>query len=55
MVKRYNPSGGQYELDAMMALMSLTAVKYITQPPGAISWFERDVKLHEKRAGRAFP
>ena len=55
LVKRYNPSGGQYELDAMMALMSLSAVKDITQLPGAISRFERDVKLYEKRAGRAFP
>ena len=55
LMKRYNPSGGQYELDAMMALMSLSAVKDITQLPGAISRFERDVKLYERRAGRPFP
>jgi hypothetical protein len=39
----------------MMALMSLSAVKDITQFPGAISRFERDVKLYERRAGRSFP
>ena len=52
---RYDPQGGQYELDAMMALMNLTAVKDITALPGAISRFERDMKLYESRSGRAFP
>ena len=55
LVKRYNPSGGQYELDAMMALMNLTAVKDISALPGAISRFERDLKLYEQRSGRPFP
>ena len=52
---RYDPQGGQYELDAMMALMNLTAVKDIVALPGAISRFERDIKLYESRSGRAFP
>ena len=52
--KRYNPSGGQYAFDAIMALMSLTADKDITQLPWAISRFERGVKVYERRAGRTF-
>ena len=55
LVKRYAPSGGQYELDAMMALMSLTAVRDVAALPGAISKFERDLALYERRSGRAFP
>ena len=39
----------------MMALMSLSAVKDITQLPGAIFRFERDVKLYERGAGRVSP
>ena len=48
------PSGGQYELDAMLALMNLTAVTDISALPGAISRFERDLKLYEQRSGRPF-
>ena len=39
----------------MMALMNLTAVKDISALPGAISRFERDLKLYEQRSGRPFP
>ena len=49
LVKRYAPSGGQYELDAMMALMSLTYVKDVSALPGAISNSERVLALYEKR------
>ena len=54
LVKQYNPSGGMYEVDAMMALMTLTAVRDLTALPGAVAKFERDYRLYEKRFGRLF-
>ena len=52
---RYNPSGGAYELDSMMALMAMKPVKDLASLPGAVARFERDFRSYEKRSGRPFP
>ena len=55
LVKQYEPSGGAYELDAMMALMTLSPCKDMSALPGAVAKFERDYKAYEKRTGQKFP
>ena len=48
-------SGGAYELDSMMALMTIHQCKSLNELPGAVARFERDVDTYEKRTLRAFP
>ena len=55
LVQQYAPSGGAYELDSMIALMTLHQCKSLHELPGAVAKFERDVGAYEKRTGRAFP
>ena len=55
LVQQYAPSGGAYELDSMMALMTIHPCKSFTELPGAVARFERDVDAYEKRTQRAFP
>ena len=55
LVQQYAPSGGAYELDSMMALMPIHQCKSLTELPGAVARFERDVDAYEKRTQRAFP
>ena len=55
LVQRYSPCGGQYELDAMLALIQRKPVKDSAAIPGAISRLERDMSLYQQRTGRAFP
>ena len=55
LVTRFNPSGGAYELDAMMSLMALQPVKDLASLPGAVARFERDFRAYERRSGKAFP
>ena len=45
----YSPCGGQYELDAMLALMQRKPVQNAVQVPGAISKLERDIALYIPR------
>ena len=52
---RYSPCGGQYELDAMLALMQRKPVQNAIQVPGAISKLERDIALYTQRTGKPFP
>ena len=47
--------GGMYEVDALMALMTLTAVRDLTALPGAVAKLERNYRLYERRSGRPFP
>ena len=53
--KRFNPSGGQFELDMMSALMNPTAAASLPALPGAVDRFERDLRTYESKTGRAFP
>ena len=53
--QQYAPSGGAYELDSMIALMTLHQCKSLTELPGAVAKFERDVSAYERRTGRTFP
>ena len=55
LVKQYAPTGGAYELDAMMALMTLPPCKSLNELPAAVAKFERDFKAYEQRTGRPFP
>ena len=55
LVQQYAPSGGAYELDSMIALMTLHQCKSLNELPGAVAKFERDVDAYERRTGRAFP
>ena len=55
LVQQYSPSGGAYELDSMMALMTVNQCKTLHELPGAVSKFERDIDLYERKTGRAFP
>ena len=55
MAKRFNPTGGQYELDMMSQLMNPTAATSLTALPGAVDRFERDLRTYESKTGRAFP
>ena len=42
LVQQYNLAGGMYEVDALMALMTLTKMRDLTALPGAVAKFERD-------------
>ena len=53
--KRFNPSGGQFELDMMTALMNPTRASSLQALPGAVDRFERDLRTYEAKTGRAFP
>ena len=55
LVQQCAPSGGAYELDSMMALMTVHQCKSLRELPGAVARFERDVDAYEKRTGRSFP
>ena len=55
LTQRYSPCGGQYELDAMIALMQRKPVSNAVQIPGAISKLERDIALYGQRTGKSFP
>ena len=52
---RYSPCGGQYELDAMLALLQRKAVSSAASIPGAISKMERDIEQYTERTGRPVP
>ena len=52
---RYSPSGGQYELDMMSALMNPRKAKHISDLPVEIQRFERNIRTYESKTGRAFP
>ena len=53
--KRYSPSGGQYEMDMMNALMNPSAAKTLSELPAAIDRFERNLRTYEAKTGRQFP
>ena len=60
LVPRFNPSGGAYELDSMMALMAMQPVKDLASLPGAVARFERDFPRrgpagHSQKNGRFQP
>ena len=55
LVQQYAPSGGAHELDSMMAVMIVHQCKSLTELPGAVARFERDVNAYEKRTQRQFP
>ena len=55
LVQQYAPSGGAYELDSMMALMTVHQCKSLVELPGAVARFERDIDAYEKRTSQAFP
>ena len=43
LVQQYAHSGGAYELDSMMALMTIHQCKSLKELPGAVARFEREV------------
>ena len=53
--KRFNPSGGQFELDMMKAVMNPSRAASLNALPGAVARFERDLRTYEAKTGRAFP
>ena len=53
--KRYSPSGGQFELDMMGALMNPRKASKIADLPAEIQRFERNIRTYESKTGRAFP
>ena len=53
--KRWNPTGGQYELFRIMRLMTPTTCKDMGDLPGVIDRFERDVRAYEQQSGKTFP
>ena len=55
LTQRYSPTGGQYELDAMLALVQRKPARDAISLPGAISKLERDIALYVERTGRSFP
>ena len=55
LTQRYLPTGGQYELDAMLALVQRKPARDAVSLPGAISKLERDIALYVERTGRPFP
>lgn len=55
LTKRIAPTGGQYELDAMIALINRKPGKDTAALPEAISRFERDIEMYQRRTGKAFP
>ena len=55
LVQTYAPSGGAYEFDSMIALMTLHQCKSSNELPGAVAKSERDIDAYERRTGRTFP
>ena len=55
LVQQYAPTGGAYELDSMIALMTLHQCKSLEELPGAVARFEKDVAAYNRRTGRGFP
>ena len=55
LVRQYEPSGGAYELDAMMALMTIKQVRDMSQLPAAVARFEKNYRAYEARTGHTFP
>ena len=53
--RRFSPSGGQYELDMMNSLMNPKKATKLSELPGAILRFERDIRTYESRTGQRFP
>ena len=53
--RRYSPSGGQFELDMMSSLMNPRKASKISDLPGEIQRFERNIRIYETKTGRAFP
>ena len=53
--RRYSPSGGQFELDMMGTLMNPRKAAKISDLPGEIQRFERNIRVYESKTGRAFP
>ena len=53
--KRFNPTGGQFELDMMEKLMNPSVAPNLNALPGAIERLERDMRTYEAKTGRAFP
>ena len=49
LVQQYAPPGGAYELDSMMAPMTIHQCKTLNELPGAVARFLRDVDAYEKR------
>ena len=55
LVQQYAPSSGAYELDSMMALMTIHQCKNLHKLPGAVAKFKKHVDAYEQRALRQFP
>ena len=55
LTQRFSPAGGQYELDAMLALLQRKPATDAAGLPDAIAKLERDVELYERRTDRRFP
>ena len=55
LAKRFSPSGGQYELDMMGTLMNPKKASKISDLPGEIQRFERNIRTYEAKTGRPFP
>ena len=53
--KRFNSSGGEFELDMMPALLNPTAAASLPALPGVVDRFERDLRTYECKACRALP
>ena len=51
--KRYSPSGGQYEINMMNALMNPPVTRTLNDLPAAIDRFERNLRTYESKTGRA--
>ena len=52
LVQQYTTSGGAYELNSMMALITIHQCKSLNELYGAVARFERDVDAYEKRTTR---
>ena len=53
--RRYDPRGGQNELQRMRLLMNPKPAKDLEHLPGVIDKFENDMRAYEERSGKTFP
>ena len=52
---RYAPSGGAFDLDALISLTKVTPCKDLAALPDALAKWERNLTVYERQSGEAFP
>ena len=52
---RYAPTGGAFDLDALMSLMKVSPCKDLASLPDTLAKWERQLNVYERQSGETFP